>query len=391
MTREPARPDAPRLRRFHELYRGEFAFVWATAQHFGVPSGAVDDVVQDVFLTAYRRLEQLRFEVSPRAWLFGVTRRVAFRHRRGAARRVRRHEALAELARPAPQAPQQRHDDAELLRGLLARLGEGTRAVWEMTELLGMSAPEIASELALPLNTVYSRLRLARRQLAELADEERLGAWRGAARAEQAPPRGAEQRSWGLLLPVFGKASAGAGLAAWLPAPGAVATTLATVGAAAVGLVLLREPAPVAPASARAAAVERAPAAVAAVVRAPELPVVVEAPVTRPAASGVAPEGPRLTEEIALVDRAQAQLGAGELDAALRTVDEHARRFPAGALVDVREAARAELLCRAGDARAAEATARRLLQAHPGSAVAQRFVNYSCGGDGSPGAAETRG
>ena len=34
-----------------------------------------------------------------------------------------------------------------------------------MTELLGMSGPEIAGELQLPLNTVYSRLRLARAQL----------------------------------------------------------------------------------------------------------------------------------------------------------------------------------------------------------------------------------
>ena len=99
-TLEPARPDATPLRRFHDLYRGEFAFVWSAAQHLGVAPGAVADVVQDVFLTAYRRLDHLRFEVSPRAWLFGVTRRVASRYRRGAARLARRHAAFAELARP---------------------------------------------------------------------------------------------------------------------------------------------------------------------------------------------------------------------------------------------------------------------------------------------------
>ena len=112
-TLEPARPDATPLRRFHDLYRGEFAFVWSAAQHLGVAPGAVADVVQDVFLTAYRRLDHLRFEVSPRAWLFGVTRRVASRYRRGAARLARRHAAFAELARPSSRAPQQNHDDAE--------------------------------------------------------------------------------------------------------------------------------------------------------------------------------------------------------------------------------------------------------------------------------------
>jgi len=89
--------ETTQLRRFEALYRGEFAFVWAAARHLGVSPGAIDDVVQDVFLTAYRRLDHLRFEVSPRAWLFGVTRKVSFRYRRGAARRARRHDAFAAI------------------------------------------------------------------------------------------------------------------------------------------------------------------------------------------------------------------------------------------------------------------------------------------------------
>ena len=90
----PAREPDSVLEQFHALYRGEFAFVWAAARRLGVPPGAVDDAVQDVFVTAYRRLDQLRFEVSPRAWLYGVTRRVASRYHRGAFRRRRRVAAL---------------------------------------------------------------------------------------------------------------------------------------------------------------------------------------------------------------------------------------------------------------------------------------------------------
>src|SRR5690606_9584428 len=146
-----------------------------------------------------------------------------------------------ELARPAATAPQQRHDDAQLLARVLGTLGEGTRAVWEMTELLGMSAPEIASELGLPLNTVYSRLRLARTQLRALvADDARLGGLRDGARQRQAPPAEAESRTWGLLLPVFGKTGAGAGLTAWVSTQTAAATTMIVAATAAIGLVIAR-------------------------------------------------------------------------------------------------------------------------------------------------------
>ena len=398
---ESARTDAARVRRFHDLYRGEFAFVWSAARHLGVPPGEVDDVVQDVFLTAYRRLDQLRFEVSPRAWLFGVTRRVAFRYRRGGARRVRRHAALAALDRPAGDSPHRRRDDAEELDRLLARLGAGNRVVWEMTEVLGMSAPEIASELGLPLNTVYSRLRLARQQLQALvADPGLLGAWRDAARERDAPPREAERRTWGLLLPVLGEAGAGAGLAGWATARAALATIALAAGVAAVGLSGARDPgpkrrdaAPPAPVQARALGPSPAPAS-----PAPELAPApaAAATATPPRRTRSGPEGPleagaRLAEEVALLDRAQAQLGASEAAAALATLAEHARRFPAGALADVREAARVDALCRRRDASAAEAAARRLVHEHPASAVAQRFANFRCAGDGSPGTPETKG
>ncbi len=392
---ETAHPDTPQLRRFDDLYRGEFAFVWSAARHLGAPSGAVADVVQDVFLIAYRRLEQLHYEVSPRAWLFGVTRRVTFRYRRGAARSARRNAAFAEFAQPAARAPQQRHDDAEQLRGLLERLGDGTRVVWEMTEMLGMSAPEIASELELPLNTVYSRLRLARKQLLDLvADADRLEAWRDAARQQQAPPRGAEQRAWALLVPALGKGSAGTGIAAWMATQQAMAITLIAASAAVVGLVVTR-PSPPAPPNQRPPAsapeVERAPAPMQpapAPEAAPELARDMSSPPRRPPPVN---DPAWLAEEITMLDRVQAQLGAGDVTAALATITEHERRFPAGALVDVREAARAEALCKSGDRAAAESVARRLVQRHPDSAVAQRYDNYFCRGDGSPGGPENRG
>jgi RNA polymerase sigma factor (sigma-70 family) len=385
--------DAPQLRRFEALYRGEFAFVWSVAQHLGVSAGTIDDVVQDVFLTAYRRIDSLRFEVSPRAWLFGVTRRVASRYRRGAARRARRHTAFAEVTRPVGDAPQHRHDHAQQLARLLARLSHNTREVWQMTELLGMSAPEIASELGLPLNTVYSRLRIAREQLQTLVAAESLESLQASARRRQEPPDGAQQRAWALMLPLFGQGGSSVGVVAWMKTQTAMATTWIAAGVVAIGLAVRpasppseRRP-PTAEAPARVSSAEAAPPreVVETSVAAPVLPVAAPATpvVDRRMSRGTAPlqvgeARALLAEEIALIDRVHAQLAQGDAAAALATIGAHAGEFPAGALADVREAARVDALCKRGDAAGAEATARRLLVDHPASAVAQRFANFRC-------------
>lgn len=379
--------EPSRLDRFEALYRGEFAFVWSVAHHFGVPAGAVDDVVQDVFVTAYRRLESLRFEVSPRAWLFGVTRRVAFRYRRAAARRARRHGALAEHAGPGVDSPHHRHDHAQLLAQLLARLSHPTREVWQMAELLGMSAPEIASELAVPLNTVYSRLRLAREQLQRFADEATLASWRDDSRRRHDPPERAQQRTWAVLVPALGPggSSSGAGIVAWIKAQTAMTTTLIATGTLAAGLVLVR-PAPPsprerAPATAAPVAAPAASPRVAPTDPPPPPAITTPPPPDRRLSPRTAPAlAPRaaLAEEIALIDRVHAQLAGGDAAAALASIGLHAQRFPAGALVDVREAARVDALCKRGDAASAGDAARRLLVDHPTSAVAQRFANFVC-------------
>ena len=378
--------EDPRLQRFRALYRGEFGFVWSAAQHLGVPSGMVDEVVQDVFLTAYRRLDQLRFEVSPRAWLYGVTRRVAFRYRRGAARRARRMASFAELGRAESEAPQQRHDDAQLLASLLAGLGEGNRAVWELTEILGMSAPEIASELKLPLNTVYSRLRLARQQLAQrVAQPEAIAGLRDRLRHEQAAPEGAQRRSWAALVPVLGREGGALGVLAWAKLRAVVATLGIAVGTVTVGVVVMRGERGGAVAGsgemrrvALARGADEVPVKVEDAVEV--LPVVQDAVVRRAGGAAVRRDAgrDRLAEEIAAIDRLQAAMEADDRAVAEREIAEHRRRFAAGTLVDLREAARVELLCRGGATAAAEAAARALLLGQPGSAVAQRFADYRC-------------
>ena len=67
------------------------------------------------------------------------------------------------LAKSTPQDELVRAEAMEILYRLLDQLPAERRSVFVMAELEEMSASEIAEAARLPLNTVYSRLRLARR------------------------------------------------------------------------------------------------------------------------------------------------------------------------------------------------------------------------------------
>lgn len=373
--------DDARKRAFRELYRSEFTFVWTVARRLGVPPPLVEDAVQDVFLTAYRRLDQVRFEVSARAWLYGVTRRIASRYHRSAERRSRRLAAVAAVSHGPADPPQERVDSAEQLERLLAQLGANTRAAFEMSELFGMSGPEIASELGIPVKTVYSRVRLAREQLIREFGEARLEREFAGARERDAPPPAAAQRSWAALAPGLMSTHAGVGLATLVTARAAVMTTL-VLAAGVVAVVGSRPPGAVRPGAPPS---DAAPVA-ASVAERPAAAVVLEAvsptptpPVTSPpVASPRMEDADRLAAEVAVLERAQAELARGDLEAVRARLAEHARRFPVGALGDLRGVLAIELLCRDGRRDEAAARAAALVVAYPRSAAAQRFENYSC-------------
>ena len=172
-VREPETAEATAVShesRFTELYEEHFAFVWRSVRLMGMSSDAVDDVVQDVFVVAHRRLGDFEARASPRTWLFAIARRVVSGHRRSLRRRFRLLAKLSSADRPsAPPTPYDSSTRSEAQRLVLEAvesLPEEQRIVFALTELEGMTAPEIASVLDVNVNTVYSRLRIARRALA---------------------------------------------------------------------------------------------------------------------------------------------------------------------------------------------------------------------------------
>jgi RNA polymerase sigma-70 factor (ECF subfamily) len=167
---------------FQAIYKHYFDFVWSSARHLGAAVDAVDDVVQDVFVVIHARLATLQNPEALRSWIYGIVRRTVSDYRRS---RRNRDAASARLgvevkstgcAQPSPLDLTERNAELELLEGILAELDEPKREIFVMVEVLEMTVPEAVQALEIPLNTAYSRLRLARKLFEEaLARHEAAG------------------------------------------------------------------------------------------------------------------------------------------------------------------------------------------------------------------------
>ncbi len=170
---------APKLRRrersqadvqgpsFAEVYEAHFDFVWRTARRLGCSEEALDDVAQDVFIVVHRKLSAFEGRSSVKTWLYAITRRVVADHRRKQHRRrptnTPFHDERAVSPDAGPQELAARQQAATLLYSFLESLPDEQREVFVLAELEQMTAPEIVEATGVKLNTVYSRLRLARR------------------------------------------------------------------------------------------------------------------------------------------------------------------------------------------------------------------------------------
>jgi RNA polymerase sigma-70 factor (ECF subfamily) len=162
-----------------ELYRRHGPTVARWAVRLGGPSIDADDVVQEVFLVARRRLgEPFEGPGVVTTWLFRATQRVVLSLRRKA--RMRR--LLASLpfdlapalpkTRITPLESLERGELVERMYRLLDRLPERQREVLILFEVEGLSTHEIAELTARPVGTVRVWLHRARVRFAELFGAE---------------------------------------------------------------------------------------------------------------------------------------------------------------------------------------------------------------------------
>jgi RNA polymerase sigma-70 factor (ECF subfamily) len=150
--------------RYHERIRRFVARATADAED-------VDDLVHATFLAAAKSAGRYDGRASCRPWLIGISAQLIRRRRQAFGRLLTVLSSFASLRtasvdpRPALQAR------SDLGRALLG-LGEGKRLALLMAEVEGLTCPEIAAALQIPVGTVWTRLHAARRELRRALPED---------------------------------------------------------------------------------------------------------------------------------------------------------------------------------------------------------------------------
>lgn len=172
----PAAVDATRVD-LTELFREHGATVARWAARLGGPFVEVEDIVQDVFMVASRRLRTFEPNAQLTTWLFRVTERVVHAARRKS--RLRRTfrmlpMSLASLFTtplPGPADELNREESARVTYAILDKLPENQRRALILFQMEELSTDEIAELLEVKPATVRVWLHRARSRFIALYHE----------------------------------------------------------------------------------------------------------------------------------------------------------------------------------------------------------------------------
>lgn len=148
---------------FEELYN-RYARVVHAILLSRVPVSDAEDLVQDVFVSAFRKLRFLRTPAAFRGWLCAIARNRAIEFHRT----VRREREEQSHTNPEPRTS---HEDAFLVLDAIRRLPEAYRETLVLRLVEGMTGPEIADRTGLTPDSVrvnlFRGMKLLREELRE--------------------------------------------------------------------------------------------------------------------------------------------------------------------------------------------------------------------------------
>lgn len=166
-------PRTPEDRaRLERMFVAHHALVWRMLRRRGLDPDAAADATQQTFLVAAERLADIHLD-SERAFLVGTALRIA--------RALGRTRVRWQLETDMDQRPSDGRSalDAraalQLLDMALSRVDADLVEIFVLFEVEGLSSPEIAALLEIPLGTVASRLRRAREQFRAVVGRIQLG------------------------------------------------------------------------------------------------------------------------------------------------------------------------------------------------------------------------
>ena len=181
-SRDPACDDAGLLGRIGQgdedamasFYREHGRVVFAQVLLVVGERALAEEVVQDTMLAVWRGAGSFRGESSVRSWVIAIARRQTRDRLRGRRLRVVDDAFLADQPGPAPGPEVMALDRAELaeVRGAIRELVPAHREVLGLAFGTGLSLPEVAGVLEIPVGTVKSRLTAARTALNRILNEK---------------------------------------------------------------------------------------------------------------------------------------------------------------------------------------------------------------------------
>jgi RNA polymerase sigma-70 factor (ECF subfamily) len=164
------------LMAFEELYRTYSGRLFSVACRMLGNTADAEDLLQEIFLTAHRKLESFRGESSLGTWLYRLATNQCLDHLRSrAARAGNVTDALDDdptLADASSRSLAERTVTKMDLERALARLPEGCRAAFVLHDIEGLEHREVADVLGIAEGTSKSQVHKARLRLRSLLTEK---------------------------------------------------------------------------------------------------------------------------------------------------------------------------------------------------------------------------
>ena len=168
-------PSATPRERLEALFEAHHRVLLAYAARRCATLDDAEDVVAEVFVVAWRRLETVPEGDAAVLWLYGVARRTVANHRRGGARQARLRDRM-KATTPRPPVTDVPTDDGAALEAL-ARLSSSDQELLRLVAWEELTHAEIAQVLDISVNAVAIRLHRARQRF-EQSLAKGSGRWR---------------------------------------------------------------------------------------------------------------------------------------------------------------------------------------------------------------------
>jgi RNA polymerase sigma-70 factor (ECF subfamily) len=147
-----------------DAFQKELDYVYRTLRRLGTSPSEVEDLAQEVFLVLRRAWSEYDQTRPLRPYLFGITFRIASAYERKRRREVAFGIVEVGDVGPGPDEALQTKQARAVVLAALERIPLPRRGVLVMHDLDGVAVADVAKVLGIPLFTVYSRLRKARRE-----------------------------------------------------------------------------------------------------------------------------------------------------------------------------------------------------------------------------------